>query len=132
MRNSAKVWWSLSLEDIDVARELHEIGRFSNAVIFHSQQAAEKGLKACFEEKELDIPKIHSCKKLISILYKAKVILSYDDDDLDQLDEVYIDTRYPSNLGELPKGKPTQSDAAHFLLISERILKGVETFLFEC
>ena len=130
MRNSARVWWDLSLEDMDVAHELYGIGRFSNAAIFHTQQAVEKALKACFEEKELDIPKIHSCKKLASILMEGNVPLALDRDALDQLDEVYIDTRYPSNLGELPKGKPTQSDAAHFILISEHIINEIKLFFF--
>ncbi len=48
----AERWWLTAKEDLEVARELHESGKFSHAC-FLSQQSSEKAMKALFSWKKL-------------------------------------------------------------------------------
>jgi hypothetical protein len=43
------------------------------------------------------------------------------EDELDLVDAVYIDSRYPSGIGLLPSGFPTKEDARELLRIAEEI-----------
>jgi len=43
------------------------------------------------------------------------------EDELDLVDAVYIDTRYPSGIGFLPSGFPTKEDAQELLGIAEKV-----------
>jgi len=70
-------------------------------VAFHSQQAIEKCFKAILEENEDNVPKIHNI-----IVLKEKIEryinLKLEKEIFDQLNELYIDSRYPTDLGLLP------------------------------
>jgi len=64
------------------------------------------------EEYEIDIPKIH---KLIKLNKTLKDKINIDNVTLlERLDELYIDSRYPGEMGLLPNGKPTLNDAKEF------------------
>jgi len=54
-------------------------------------------------------------------LEAARLSLTPDEDELDLVDAVYIDTRYPSGLGLLPSGFPTKEDAKEILGIAEKL-----------
>jgi HEPN domain-containing protein len=82
----------------------------TNIVAFHSQQAVEKSLKGIIEEFEIGFEKIHNLERLLGVVIK-RVNLEVDIDFIKRLDEVYISTRYPSDLGLIPSGKPSMQDA---------------------
>lgn len=42
------------------------------------------------------------------------------------INEVYIDSRYPGDLGLLPQGKPTKAEAKTFIEFSEVLFKKVK------
>jgi len=44
-------------------------------------------------------------------------------------DKLYIDARYPGNLGLLPKGKPTLADAQQFYEFAQKIYQNVKKSL---
>lgn len=48
---------------------------------------------------------------------------------LDKLNKLYIDSRYPSDLGLLPYGKPTLADAKMFYQFAKEIFDKVKAFL---
>ncbi len=52
-----------------------------------------------------------------------------DDDILDSLNKLYIDSRYPGDLGLLPYGQPTIEDAKEFYILSLRIFEEVGNML---
>jgi HEPN domain-containing protein len=60
---------------------------------------------------------------------EAGISLSLDEDELDLLDAVYIDTRYPSGIGLLPSGFPTKEDAYGLLKIAEKVYRETATRL---
>lgn len=124
MKKTTKAWVDFAHRDLEAARLLADNEYVSNAVLFHSQQCVEKCLKALLEQNRVPVPHIHSVVKLYSVLKKeAEISLSLKDDELDFVDAVYIDTRYPSGLGLLPSGFPTREDARELLEIAEKVFK---------
>jgi HEPN domain-containing protein len=73
-------------------------------------------------EKHIPVPHTHTLVKLHSLLKeKSPISLSVTEDELDLVDAVYIDSRYPSGIGLLPSGFPTEEDARDLLRIAEQI-----------
>jgi HEPN domain-containing protein len=112
MREFAKEWVKASADDLMIIKQIITIEHLTHMVAFHSQQSIEKLLKALIEEYELDIPKIHKLTKLSKIL-KHKIVIE-NTELLTKLDELYIGSRYPGDMGLLPNGKPTLEDAQEF------------------
>lgn len=130
MKKAAEAWLDFAHRDLEAAKLLVDHEYVSNAVLFHSQQCVEKCLKALLEEADVPVPHLHSIVKLHSFLMEeAGISLSLDEDELDLLDAVYIDTRYPSGIGLLPSGFPTKEDAQGLLKIAEKVYRETATSL---
>ena len=71
----------------------------------------------------IDIPKLHSLSKLFNLT--KKYIKTEEYDIIELLDNLYIDSRYPGDLGLLPNGKPTLDDAQIFHYFAVEIYKKV-------
>jgi len=110
MKLITKEWLDRAKEDLDVASEIISLEHLTSMVVFHSQQAAEKTLKSIVEEFEIGFVKTHNIERLLGIV-KGKIDLNPDLNLIKQLDEVYISSRYPGDLGLLPSGKPSIKDA---------------------
>lgn len=112
MKDKAKAWLKFAEMDKITAEKILEEDGLSNIVLFHSQQTVEKTLKAVLEEMELDVPKTHGLKKLYFLLPEnIRNSLKIEQESLNLLDEIYIDSRYPSDLGLLPSGIATKEEA---------------------
>ena|SRR5215211_3734592 len=85
----ANRWWLTAQEHLEVAKTLHEAGKFSHAC-FLSQQSSEKAMKALSLSIDAN-PWGHSIQKWIE--YAA------------YLDKFYIPTRYPNGLPDLTPGQ---------------------------
>ena len=83
----------------------------THIVAFHSQQAIEKSLKSILEFQTKNVPKIH---KLQTLIDSINLNLNVNDEVIQLLDKLYIDSRYPGDFGLLPYGKPTLKDAQEF------------------
>jgi len=112
MRTFTKEWLKASNDDLLTISKIKGDVHLTHIVAFHAQQSIEKSLKALLEESELEIPKVHKllilCKKVDTSFFK------YDEEIFEKLDELYIESRYPGDLGLLPNGKPTLKDAEIF------------------
>ena len=93
-------------------------------VAFHSQQAVEKCFKALIEEKNLTIPRIHSLVRLYSVI-EGFLDQPFETRELLASDSVYINSRYPSDIGMIPTGKPTIQDAKEFYESAKNIFKKI-------
>ncbi len=119
MRHATAEWLKAGALDLRTMEKLLGDEHLTCIVAFHAQQLAEKTFKALFEEQCLDIPKIHS---LVTLW--RRVVPSWpefekvDEDILCRLDLLYIDARYPGNLGLLPDGAPREEDARNFYIFS--------------
>ena len=97
-------------------------------IAFHSQQAIEKSLKALMEEHQIEFKKTHDLiylYKIITIHFELKIDVRI----LRIINELYIDSRYPGDLGLLPNGKPTKGDAKKFFDIAQNVYDDVNAFL---
>jgi len=84
-------------------------------------------MKAILEEYDQNVPKIHGVNRLYSLITtNAGITLPVNGDELDFIDDVYIDTRYPGNFGLLPSGFPKKDEARFLLDIAEKLYKAAD------
>ena len=111
----------LADEDQQMAQLAYK-ARIYNQACFHSQQGAEKCLKAFLLHRDGKFPKTHSLVELLMLAsVNEKAILQLKDECL-YLDQVYVPTRYPdAPLGSLPEGEPKREDAKKAMEILHKI-----------
>jgi HEPN domain-containing protein len=130
MKLITEEWLARAKEDLDVATEIITREHLTNMVAFHSQQAVEKTLKGIVEEFEIGFVKTHNLERLLGMVRK-KMKLDVDLNLIKKLDEVYISTRYPSDLGLLPVGKPSIQDATELYDFANMIYRDVRKIFSE-
>ena len=128
MKPITEEWLDRASEDLDVALEIISREHLTNMVAFHSQQAVEKALKGIIEEFEIGFVKIHNLERLLGVVNK-QVNLEVDIDFIKRLDEVYISTRYPSDLGLIPSGRPSTQDAKELYDFANTFYRNVKKLL---
>ena len=70
-------------------------------------------MKALLEAKNVHVPKTHNLLKLYAMIIDHMKI-DIDLILLQKINDLYIDSRYPGNLGLLPNGKPEVAEAKEF------------------
>jgi HEPN domain-containing protein len=128
MKPITEVWLEKAREDLDVVLEIISREHLSGMVAFHSQQAVEKTMKGIIEEFEIGFVKTHNLERLLGVIGK-QVNLDVDLNLIKRLDEVYISTRYPSDLGLLPAGKPSIQDAKELYDFADEFYHKVKILL---
>ena len=123
MKDTTKDWLSAAQDDIKSMRLLMQNPELTNIIAFHAQQAIEKSLKALMEEFDVEFIKTHNLKTLLAatntnIIIEIRV--------LTELDQLYLDSRYPGDLGLMPSGKPTMEDAQLYFEEADKIYKEIE------
>lgn len=113
MRRATEDWLASAQDDLETIVEIVDNARLTNVAAFHAQQYVEKCFKAILEEREQGVPNIHN---LVTLLGRIDVPFSeaIDIDMLTRLNQLYIEARYPGELGLLPEGKPSREEAQHF------------------
>jgi len=120
MKQITKDWLTLAEDDLIAAKTLASEERLTNLVSFHCQQCLEKCFKAMIEE--LDKPSVKS-HDLLRLQSNANIQISdVESVLLSMINEVYIDSRYPGDLGLLPHGKPTISEVKSFIQLCDTLL----------
>ena len=120
MKQTTNDWINAAKDDLLAAKILGYDIRITNIAAFHCQQCLEKCFKAMIEE--MDKPSIKS-HDLIRLHLTANIQFSESDLVLLRIiNEVYIDARYPGDLGLLPHGKPTVSEIENFMNFCESTL----------
>ena len=97
-------WLKSADDDLSAIKAIIGDESLTHIVAFHSQQCIEKSFKAIVEEFELAAQKIHNLITLnetISSVYQ----FDFDEDKLGLLNKLYLDSRYPGDLGLLPNWK---------------------------
>ena len=114
MKKQVESWLKAAYDDLLVIKEIINKKNLTHMVAFHSQQSIEKSIKSILEDKGSEIPKIH---KLIVLKEKIKtyIDLEINQDVFDELNDFYIESRYPTNTGILPDDKPTEKNAKKIL-----------------
>jgi HEPN domain-containing protein len=120
MKKTTKEWFISAESDMLLIREISSNETLTHLSAFHAQQSIEKSFKAVIEEFDLGFVKTHSLETIYNSV-KEKILLKFDLDLLIILDQLYIDARYPGELGLLPNGKPTLEEGELFLKLAEEI-----------
>ena len=123
----AKEWLKSVKTDLLTIEKIINEADLSHIVAFHSRQAVEKSFKALLENRKIDFKKQHDLIKLKNKIDNFDV----NQDTLDTLNKLYIDSRYPGELGLLPHGKPTTADAKDFFDFACEIYDKVNAILKE-
>jgi HEPN domain-containing protein len=128
MKEISAQWLNAAQDDLRVVASIAADDYLTHMVAFHSQQCIEKSLKALIEEYELGHIRVHNLARLFEIVrpkaaFEVEVVL------IEKLDKLYIDARYPGELGLLPDGKPTRADAQQFYACAKSIYEQVERVL---
>ncbi len=123
-------WLARATDDLATAQVLLPHEHLTNMVAFHAQQGVEKALKAAIEELDLGLVKTHSLTRLYEMV-RPHYPLIVDMDMLDRLEAVYIEARYPGEMGLLPSGKPTPEEASGLFHFANDIFQRLQASLQE-
>lgn len=96
--------------------------------MFHAQQCVEKSFKAILEKMGSEVPKTHDVIRLFALVGNI-CSLEIDMELLQEVSELYIETRYPGDFGLLQDGKPTLEEAKTFFLFARDVYETVNMFL---
>jgi len=125
MKEISREWLRKAQDDLDVIEEIKNKKHLTNMVAFHAQQAIEKSLKAIIDEFNLGFVKIHQIERLLEIV-KEHLEANIDNEIVQMLDSLYIESRYPVDIGLLPDGKPSEEDANNFFEFAILIYRSVK------
>jgi len=120
-------WLKGAYSDIVVMDSIVKNDIVTHMTAFHAQQCIEKSLKSILEHEGQTVPKKHD---IIMLKDAVKNYISIEDEDiLDDINDLYIDSRYPGSFGLLPNGKPTLEDTREFYEFAVDIFTEVCTIL---
>ena len=130
MKQLTREWLNAAGDDLITIENLLNNPILTNIVAFHSQQVIEKTLKAIIEEFGIAFIKTHN---LQSLLIKTEGFIPFTVNELviSELDRLYIDARYPGDMGLMPYGKPTLEEAKIYYLEALMIKEQTEAFLIK-
>jgi len=130
MKQLTREWLNAAEDDLITIENLLDNPILTNIVAFHSQQAIEKSIKAIVEEFGIVFIKTHNLQTLL-IRIEEVISLSVNELIISELDRLYIDARYPADMGLMPYGKPTLEEAEIYFQEALKIKKQAEAFLNE-
>ncbi|RLC82172.1 MAG: hypothetical protein DRJ03_05135 [Chloroflexi bacterium] len=125
MKQITREWLTFARKDIASCERLLGDDFLTNAVAFHAQQAVEKSFKAIIEEFEIGFIRTHDLIRLYTTV-KGHLGFEIDVEMIKRLNEVYIEVRYPGELGLLPYGEPTVEEVGGFYEFARGVLEEVK------
>ncbi|MBK7897659.1 MAG: HEPN domain-containing protein [Candidatus Promineifilaceae bacterium] len=128
MKAITREWLARAKEDLLAAEILLAQPELTNMVAFHAQQTVEKTLKAVLEESAIATVRTHSLTRLYSLV-EPHISMPVNQDMLDRLEAVYIQSRYPGEMGLLPHGKPSQDEAKQFYSFAQQLFQEIQPTL---
>ena len=121
MKKQVKEWIRLADYDLFAAEILlKDDYPLTNIVAFHCQQTIEKYLKALSIEKDIQVTKTHDLIKLNGMIKDIKD-LGLDEEKLIIINELYIESRYPGEIGLMPDGMLSSEQAKELLKYAKEV-----------
>ena len=130
MKRLTREWLNAAGDDLITIENLLDNPILTNIIAFHSQQAIEKSIKAIIEEFGIVFAKTHNLQTLL-IRIEEVILISFNELIISELDRLYIDARYPGDLGLMPHGKPTLEEAKIYFQEALKIKKQTDAFLLD-
>lgn len=123
----ASEWLKAAEQDLLAITVMLTNENLTPVVAFHAQQCIEKSFKAILELREKKVVKLHSLVRLSELVSEDLMIDDYTV--LLQLNELYIESRYPAEIGLLPSGKPTLRESECFHEYAQSIYETISTII---
>ena len=120
MKKEVEDWLIFAERDIAAAELVIENQHLTGIAAFHCQQAIEKCLKAYLINNDFPLLRTHDLLKLYAQIRK-QVDLELNEDTLVMISQVYLDSRYPGDIGLLPDGLPSVDLAQGFLEFAKEV-----------
>lgn len=127
MKIITREWLNAANDDLIAMQVMSGRAEITNMVAFHAQQAIEKSFKAVVEEFNLGNIKTHHLESLYAKI--SPIFSGCNETILAELDTVYIEARYPGDLGLMPHGKPSLEEAEIYRQEASKIKELVEALL---
>ncbi len=124
MRKVSCNWIANAEKDLKWAKKMLEEGDYDYSS-FHSQQAAEKALKALLIALRYQPPKTHSIEHLLNLIEKEGISVG-EVEEAASLTDYAVEARYPDFEEE-----PTLEEAQHALETARRVVEWVKEKLEE-
>ncbi len=128
MKSISADWLKSAESDLTIITLIVHDDSLTHQVAFHAQQTIEKCLKAIVEEFELGFIKTHSIRTLIGTV-SGIITINAEPGDIIMLDQLYIESRYPGEIGLLPFGKPSHESAKKLQTLAFDIYRQISSFL---
>jgi HEPN domain-containing protein len=93
-------------------------------ICFHTQQAAEKSIKAVLLFRHIDFPLIHDIEELLEICEQGHVEIPSDIFDAASLTPYAVETRYPGRWEEI-----TGSEVEEAIKLAETVVKWAKEYV---
>lgn len=115
---SPEEWLAHAESDLNLAR----LGKdrddvLAEQVCFHTQQAAEKALKAVLLHRKIEFPFIHDIEALLEIMTQSGLLVPRNVADAGALTPYAVEARYPGYQEEI-----TPSQVAEAIHLAERVV----------
>ena len=131
MKKQVEAWINFAEKDLLTVSEVIQRPELTNIVAFHCQQAIEKYFKAFILENEKPLAKIHNLLTLYGTI-KEIMDLGVDEDLLATINDIYLESRYPGEIGLLDDGSiPTVERAKQFFTFAQDVETKIKEALNE-
>ena len=124
MKKLAKAWLEFARSDVEAARHLANAEGLRRVASFHCQQCIEKSFKALLEDHDKPVPRIHDLITLHGLINELSPI-DVDEDILRQINDTYIDTRYPMTGPDDVGSEPSSDKVQKFIGITTTVFDTV-------
>lgn len=130
MKEATELWIRYASNDLESAEKLLKEKHLANVILFHCHQSVEKIIKGLMEEQSKPIVKIHGLLKLYELLPEnIKTLASIDMEHLKIIDSIYVESRYPLEMGLLPNGFPTEKEAKEIFVYAKEIFDNIKSLI---
>lgn len=120
MRKLAENWIAYAYADLRAAEKLVGDFELTGIATFHCQQCVEKSLKAMLALHASQIPRIHDLVTLHKRVSEVET-LPVNVSELLQLNDAYIDVRYPNDPTASARTTPSERKTEEFVMLATKI-----------
>ncbi len=120
MQRKVDAWLRQADIDLRTAERLVDDADLTPSTAFHCQQCVEKCFKALIEHRDMNVPRTDDLHHLLGAAM-GSYELQVDKELLGEVNEVYVDSRYPGDAGLVPEGKPSLQKARAFVAFARDI-----------
>ena len=121
MKKQVEAWITFAERDLLTVSKIIKLPELANIAAFHCQQAIEKYFKAFLLENGKQLPKIHNLLTLFGAI-KEITNFGFDEDLLATINDIYLESRYPGEIGLLDDDSMlTTEQTIQFLSFSNEV-----------